>query len=143
MESFIDRKYRLILFKCSDKEPVFTGSPQIPKWKLQCPLCGGSGASLIWLPARDTWKFLCDSSRRGNCGVHAEFPILLKIWNPNLYREYLQEREEAGTTGFGFNCPRLPENTARRGSGRSQRSFRRNSRAKSKTDRRDRQDDPE
>lgn len=34
-----------------------------------------------------------------------EFPVLLKMWNLPLYRQYLQEREEVGTAGAGFNVP--------------------------------------
>jgi hypothetical protein len=121
MESFVDRKYRLLLFRCCVEKPVLIGSPAIPKWKLECPLCGGAGASMVWIGSKSTYKFLCSASRRGNCGVHAEFPVLLKIWNRSLFDQYLQEREEEGTTGFGFNCPRRsPE----RPSGASQRASR-------------------
>ena len=108
MESLIDRKYRLLLFQCSAKPPVFAGSPSNPKWKLECPLCGAPGASLVWISSKNTYKFLCSASRRGNCGVHVEFPVLLKMWNLRLFDQYLQEREDEGTTGFGFNCPRRP-----------------------------------
>ena len=109
MESFIDRRYRLLLFQCCAKNPVFTGSPTNPKWKLECPLCGASGASLVWMPSKSTFKFLCPASRRQNCGVHAEFLILLKMWNVRLFAQYLQQREEEGSTGPGFNCPRLAD----------------------------------
>ncbi len=109
MESFIDRRYRLLLFQCCARNPVFTGSPTNPKWKLECPLCGASGASLVWMPSKNTFKFLCPASRRQNCGVHAEFPILLKMWNVRLFAQYLQQREEEGSTGPGFNCPRLAD----------------------------------
>lgn len=109
MESIIDRKYRLALFDACLRNPVMVGSPAVPKWKLECPLCGGSGASLVWIPGLSTYKFLCSSRNPRNCGVHAQFPVLLKLWNPSLYLQYLQEREEAGTAGTGWNVPRATE----------------------------------
>jgi hypothetical protein len=109
MESFIDRKYRNLLFSCCLKKPVMTGSPGIPKWKLECPLCGGAGASLVWMPGLSTYKFLCSTRNPRNCGTHAQFPVLLKLWNPSLYFQYLQEREEEGSAGSGFNVPRASE----------------------------------
>ena len=109
MESFIDRKYRLKVFEYLPEKPVFIGSPTNPKWRLECPLCCAPGASLVWMERKNTFKFLCSSSRRQNCGVHAEFPILLKMWNQGLFAQYLQEREEEGSTGPGFNCPRLAD----------------------------------
>lgn len=85
MESFADRKYRLNLFEYCLKKPVLVGSPSVPQWRLECPLCGASGASLVWLPARNAYKFLCSTKNRNNCGVQVEFPILLKMWNLPLY----------------------------------------------------------
>lgn len=105
MESLIDRKYRLALFDTCLKTPVFTGTPTNPRWKLECPLCGAAGASLVWMPVRNTSKFFCSTKSSRNCRVQVEFPVLLKIWNLPLYRQYLQEREESGTAGFGFNVP--------------------------------------
>jgi len=112
MESLVDRKYRLALFDSCPKKPVMTGSPGNPSWKMECPLCGAAGSSLVWMPARNTYKFLCatkNSKNSRNCGVQVEFPILLKRWNLPLYRQYLQEREEEGTAGSGFNVPRASE----------------------------------
>ena len=109
MESFIDREYRRALFKCCMSKPVKTGSSATPNWKLECPLCGGSGASLVWLQAKGTYKFLCSSKNSRNCRVQVEFPVLLKMWNLPLYRQYLQEREEEGTAGAGFNVPRASQ----------------------------------
>jgi hypothetical protein len=115
MESFVDRKYRLRLFEYCLKKPVLVGSPGNPQWRLECPLCGASGASLVWLSARSTCKFLCSTKNRMNCGVQVEFPILLKMWNLPLYRQYLQEREEEGTAG---NVPKasqvLPQRRSKR-----------------------------
>ena len=109
MESLVDRNYRLTLFDYLERKPVLVGSPGQPKWKLECPLCCTNGASLIWLPGRNTYKFCCSTKNSRNCGVQVEFPILLKMWNLPLYRQYLQEREEEGTAGSGFNVPRASE----------------------------------
>jgi hypothetical protein len=84
MESSIDHRYRLKVFECLLEKPVFIGSLTNPKWRLECPLCCAPGASLVWMERKNTFKFLCSSSRRQNCGVHAEFPILLKMWNLRL-----------------------------------------------------------
>jgi len=105
MESLIDRKYRLALFDTCLRKPAPNGTPGVPRWKLECPLCGAAGASLVWMPSRSTNKFFCSSRNSRNCGVQAEFPVLLKMWNLPLYRQYLQEREEEGTAGAGFNVP--------------------------------------
>ncbi len=118
METFVDRKYRRSLFECCLEKPVPVGSPSIPKWRLECPLCGGAGASLVWLPARNTYKFFCSAKNPRNCGVQVEFPVLLKMWNLPLYRQYLQEREDEGTAGAGFNVPlasqALPQRRSKR-----------------------------
>lgn len=118
MESSIDRKYRFALFDTCLKKPVPVGTPGKPSWKLECPLCGAGGASLVWMPARDTTKFFCSTKNSRNCRVQVEFPVLLKMWNLPLYRQYLQEREEAGTAGAGFNVPLasqvMPQRRSRR-----------------------------
>ena len=123
MESFIDEEYRLALFDSCLKKPVFTGTPSNPSWKLECPLCGAAGASLVWLPSRSTTKFLCPTKSSRNCRVQVEFPVLLKMWNLPLYYQYLQEREEEGTAGAGFNVPLasqvLPQRRSKRRLNRS------------------------
>ena len=123
MESLIDRKYRLVLFDSCLKKPVFTGTPSNPGWKLECPLCGAAGASLVWLPSRSTTKFFCSTKSSRNCRVQVEFPVLLKMWNLSLYYQYLQEREEEGTAGAGFNVPLasqvLPQRRSKRRLNRS------------------------
>jgi len=118
MESIVDRKYRLALFDTCLRKPVPNGTPGVPRWKLECPLCGAAGASLVWMPSRSTNKFFCSSRNSRNCGAQMEFPVLLKAWNLPLYRQYLQEREEAGTAGVGFNVPLasqvMPQRRSRR-----------------------------
>ena len=117
-ECLTDFKYRQLLFKCLDRVPEFTGTYMNPKWQLDCPICGAKRAQLVWINRRDTYKFICPSNSRRNCGLHAEFPILLKVWNPPLYLQFLQERQEEGTAGAGWNVPLASEVTPHR---RSQR----------------------
>jgi len=106
-ESYIDRKYRLLLFDTCLKKPELTKLQGKTCWTLECPLCGAKGAQLVWLPHKSTWKFLCSTKSRKNCQSHMEFPVLLKVWCQSLFLCYQQERAEAGTTGAGFNCPRI------------------------------------
>lgn len=105
-ETLTDFKYRQLLFKCLDRQPEFIGTYKNPKWELDCPICGAKRSKLVWIDRRSTYKFICPSNSRRNCGLHAEFPILLKVWNPPLYLQFLQEREEEGTAGAGWNVPR-------------------------------------
>lgn len=113
-ESYIDYRYRKMLFK------VFEQQPTIKRWnpnltyRMECPLCGARNSNLVWMPHRRTWKFLCSTKSRANCQSQMEFPVLLRAWNPELFLSYQQERFEAGTTGFGFNCPRPQPTTHRR-----------------------------
>ena len=105
-ESYIDRKYRLELFNsCSSAPEVKRWNPNLT-WRMECPLCGARNSHLVWMPHRRTWKFLCSTKSHANCQSQMEFPVLLRAWNPSLFRSYQHERFEAGTTGAGFNCPR-------------------------------------
>jgi len=105
-ESYIDWKYRSELFNsCSSAPEVKRWNPNLT-WRMECPLCGARNSHLVWMSHKRTWKFLCSTKSRANCQSQMEFPILLKAWNPSLFRSYQQERFEAGTTGAGFNCPR-------------------------------------
>ena len=113
-ESYIDRKYRLLLFDTCQKKPELTKLQGKTCWSLECPLCSANGAQLVWLPQKSTWKFLCSTKSRKNCQVHMEFPVLIKSWCKSLFLSYQQERTDAGTAGAGFNCPRIdPQRTAR------------------------------
>ena len=105
-ECLADFKYRQLLFKCLNRAPEFIGTYKNPKWELDCPICDAKRAQLVWINRRDTYKFICPSSSRRNCGLHAEFPILLKVWNQPLYLMYLDEREAGGTAGAGWNVPK-------------------------------------
>ena len=106
-ELLVDRKYRLLLFQYLDKKPEFTGTPYKPKWQLECPICGAQKSTLVWMPDRQTYKFFCSKSNRLACGSACEFPVLLKIWNQPLWFEFLEEREEEGTAGAGWNVPKV------------------------------------
>lgn len=106
-QSAVERKYLNTLLKCSVNQHNFVGSPQKPAWELDCPLCGGRKARLVWMDSRSTYKFFCPGHRsRHNCGWSGEFQVLLKVWNRPLWVQYLQEREDEGTAGAGFNCPK-------------------------------------
>ena len=105
-ESFVDRKYRLHLFQYLDKSPEFIGTAYKPKWHLECPLCGAKKATMVWCPDLSTYKFFCSKTNRRACGISCQFPVLLKVWNPPLYRMYLDEREAEGTAGAGWNVPK-------------------------------------
>ena len=108
-EYLVDRKYRNLLFKCLDHPPQFIGTHKNPRWQMDCPICGAWRSQLVWIEQRNTYKFVCPSNSRRNCGLHAEFPVLLKVWNPALYLQFVQEREDEGTVGVGFNCPRVAD----------------------------------
>jgi hypothetical protein len=113
-ESYIDRKYRLLLFDTCQKKPELTKLQGKTCWSLECPLCSAKGAQLVWLPHKSTWKFLCSTKSRKNCQVQMEFPVLLKSWCKSLFLSYQQERTDAGTAGAGFNCPRPISTSVRR-----------------------------
>jgi hypothetical protein len=106
-ESLVDYKYRRHLFKYLDKPPETVGvRGHRPTYKMECPLCGAKKATMVWCPDLSTYKFFCSKTNRRACGVSCQFPVLLKVWNPPLYRMYLDEREAEGTAGAGWNVPR-------------------------------------
>ena len=114
LESCIDRKYRLLLFKSRSVPPEVKKLNPYPLWQMECHLCGARKSTLIWMPSKSTWKFFCNTSTSRNCQAQMEFPILLKRWCPELFLSYQQDRFEAGTTGAGFNCPRPTSDRPRR-----------------------------
>ena len=105
----VDRKYRQHLFAYLDNPPEFTGTPTKPKWQLECPMCGAKKATMVWCPDLSTYKFFCSKTNRRACGISCQFPVLLKVWNPPLYRMYLDEREAEGTAGAGWNVPKASQ----------------------------------
>lgn len=105
-ESFIDHKYRRILFQYLDKPPEFIGTPHKGKWQLECPLCGAKKATMVWCSELSAYKFFCSKTNARACGISCQFPVLLKVWNLPLYQVYLDEREAAGTAGAGWNVPK-------------------------------------
>lgn len=115
----VDSKYRNLLFKSSTRSPeLIPSSTHCPKWQLDCPCCGARRAHLVWISRRSTYKFICPSTSWRNCGLQAEFPVLLKVWNPPLYLRYLKERESVGAAGTGPNCPPASEPAPQRRSKR-------------------------
>ena len=90
-ESYIDRKYRLELFNsCSSAPEVKRWNPNLT-YRMECPLCGARNSHLVWMSHKRTWKFPCSTKSRANCQSQMEFPVLLRAWNPSLFRSYQQE----------------------------------------------------
>ena len=108
-ESFIDRRYReeylrrLFTVDCKNK-----GST----WSFACPYCSEQEtkdwkrnkktACLIWNSVQNSWKFACQ-----RCGKKTNFFHALHDLDPLLGAQYQREREQAGTTGWGHDCPSL------------------------------------
>ena len=109
-KSLVESKYVNTLLKCSYHQPDFIGTPHKLAWELDCPLCGGRKAKLVWMDGRNTFKFFCPVERsKCHCGFAGELQVLLKVWNRPLWVQYLQEREAEGTAGSGHNCPKASQ----------------------------------
>ena len=109
-KSLVESKYLNTLLKCSYHQPDFIGTPHKLAWELDCPLCGGRKAKVVWMESRSTYKFLCPAERsKSHCGFAGELQVLLKVWNRPLWVQYLQEREAEGTAGSGHNCPKASQ----------------------------------
>ena len=109
-KSLVESKYLNALLKCSCRQPDFIGTPHKPAWELDCPLCGGRKAKVVWMDGRSTYKFFCPAERsKSHCGFAGELQVLLKVWNRPLWVQYLQEREAEGTAGSGHNCPKASQ----------------------------------
>ena len=109
-KSLVESKYVNTLLKCSYHQPDFIGTPHKLAWELDCPLCGGRKAKLVWMDGRNTFKFFCPAERsKSHCGFAGELQVLLKVWNRPLWVQYLQEREAEGTAGSGHNCPKASQ----------------------------------
>ena len=111
-ESYIDRKYRLLLFDTCQKKPELTKLQGKTCWTLECPLCGAKGAQLVWMDHKSTWKFLCSTKNRKNCQVQMELPVLLKTWCPSLFLSYQLPPSPSfhakvrASPGIKMRCPR-------------------------------------
>jgi hypothetical protein len=106
-ESSIDRVYREeFLGKLSSVDCKKNGSV----WSFACPYCSPlemkdpkkkkKTACLIWNISQNSWKFACQ-----RCGKKTNFFHALRDFDPGLASRYQLERDQAGTTGWGHDCP--------------------------------------
>ena len=84
-EDYIDFKYRKWLFACQSRVPDIVNGFGGHCYQLECPLCGAPKSHLKWMPHKRTWKFICSTRSKRNCQSQLEFPVLLKVWNPDLF----------------------------------------------------------
>ena len=106
-ESPIDKRYRQeYLRRLSAVDGKSNGSI----WSFPCPYCSDletkewkrkkKTACLIWNPVQNSWKFACQ-----RCGKRTNFFHALHDLDPLLGARYQRERDQAGTTGWGHDCP--------------------------------------
>jgi predicted RNA-binding Zn-ribbon protein involved in translation (DUF1610 family) len=109
-ESPIDRRYRELFLSVL---PAFKGNTSESAWSFPCPYCSEletkewkrnkKTACLIWNPVQNSWKFACQ-----RCGKRTNFFHALHHVSPLLGEQYQRERDQAGTTGWGHDCPSPP-----------------------------------
>ncbi len=106
-ESSIDKRYREeYLAKLPAYSMISSGSG----WTFPCPYCSyqekkewkrnKKTACLIWNQTQNSWKFACQ-----RCGKRTNFFHALQDFDLSLGARYQREREQAGTTGWGHDCP--------------------------------------
>lgn len=116
-ESTIDQRFRLLLLDRHLRNAQWmplrgAGS----KWVCICPFCGGVGrteaqrnrrkAALLWSPEQNSWVFCCARKGSSTCsGRGMTLEKLLEALDTRLAEQYRLERWQAGTTGWGHNCP--------------------------------------
>lgn len=106
-ESPIDRRYREEYFR---RLPAVECNNNGSTWSFPCPYCSiqetkewkrnKKTACLIWNQTQNSWKFACQ-----RCGKKTNFFHALHDLNPLIGSRYQQERDQAGTTGWGHDCP--------------------------------------
>jgi len=106
-ESHIDRRFRGLFLSVL---PEFKGNNSGSTWSFPCPYCSAletkewkrkkKTACLIWNPVQNSWKFACQ-----RCGKRTNFFHALQHVSPLLGAQYQRERDQAGTTGWGHDCP--------------------------------------
>ena len=106
-ESPIDRFYREeFLGKISNADCKQNGF----LWSFACPYCSHQQskewkrrkktACLLWSVTQNSWKFSCQ-----RCEKKTNFFHMLRDFDSILATSYQREREQAGTTGWGHDCP--------------------------------------
>jgi hypothetical protein len=109
-ESSTDRIYREeFLSRLSPVDCKQNGS----LWSFACPYCAHQQskewkrnkktACLLWSSTQNSWKFACQ-----RCCKKTNFFHALRDFDPDLGARYQRERDKAGTTGWGHDCPSLP-----------------------------------
>ena len=106
-ESSIDKRYREEYISRLAVDPSKTSGSV---WSFPCPYCSyretkewkrnKRTACLIWNPVQNSWKFACQ-----RCGKKTNFFHALQGLDPLLGARYQRERDQAGTTGWGHDCP--------------------------------------
>lgn len=109
-ESSIDKLYREEYLKRLSADGSKAGGSV---WSFPCPYCSyretkewkrnKRTACLIWNPTQNSWKFACQ-----RCGKKTNFFHALHDLDPLLGSRYQRERDQAGTTGWGHDCPSPP-----------------------------------
>lgn len=109
-ESSIDKRYREEYLKRLSADD---SNKKASVWSFPCPYCSyretkewkrnKKTACLIWNPTQNSWKFACQ-----RCGRRTNFFHALHDLDPVLGARYQREREQAGTTGWGHDCPSMP-----------------------------------
>lgn len=115
MESVIDQYYRRIFLDHYFSDATLAGTPEVQKWTAPCPFCSHTRSTpakrrskcsvLMWVPTKKTWTFSCRNGGTVQCSRALPFANLLKNLNPELGRQYVEDRYSAGTAGKGTNCP--------------------------------------
>ena len=105
MESPIDQRYRLKLINY-----YLEGyEEKHGKAVFFCPLCQSSRpkgkyaqkkGAMFWISKWNTWRFNCMK-----CLSMTSMYRYLQNINPDMAKQYQQERWIAGTTGKGHDCP--------------------------------------
>jgi hypothetical protein len=109
-ESFVDKRYREEYLR---RLPAVDSKKDASIWSFACPYCSDretkewkrnkKTACLIWNQTQNSWKFACQ-----RCGKKTNFFHALHDLDPLLGARYQRERDQAGTTGWGHDCPSPP-----------------------------------
>lgn len=115
MEHPVDCHYRQIVLDFYMCGAVLGGSSECPIWLSACPFCSDAHrspkkrekpcATLLWVPSRSTWKFVCSEDGAYGCRSELSFPTFLKKLNSAMGRQYLADRYGVLTAARGAYCP--------------------------------------
>ena len=93
------------------------------KYVMPCPFCSPllkkewkkkqKNACLLYHQESFSYKFICHRKKSAECfNVDGKtgtlsFHVFLERLNPSLHKQYLQEKEQRGSTGKGHNAPKV------------------------------------